>query len=816
LNHLNVASIYGLERADGATALVMELVEGPTLADRIAQGAIPLTEALAIAMQIADALEAAHEQRVIHRDLKPSNVKIRPDGTVKVLDFGLAKAMDASPAAASGFSMSPTITTPAMTQLGLILGTAAYMSPEQARGRAVDRRADIWAFGCVLFEMLSGRRAFDAEDVSLTLARVLEREADFTPMPSDVPPRVRQVLALCLRKDVQQRISDIHDVRLALEGAFETTSGVSPATTVSRSTRLRLGALTIVAAVSLVAATALAFVHFRETPATQRSVSFLVSPPEKSVIAGFDLSPDGRYVAFVTRGATSKLWVRPIESLEAQELPGTDGARTAQGQVFWSPDSSSIGFVADGKVKKVPVGGGPPQTLTDALDTARGTWGQQGIILIAPGPGTPIRRVSVTGGVSVPVTTPGAGESHFSPHFLPDGRHFLYWVAGKPETVGVYLSSLEDGAQSVRLLPDNAPARFVPSDTAGNRGHLLFIREGTLMAQPFDAETLTVTGEIFPAAESVTQFSVSANGALAYLSGTAATHEQLVWRDRAGTEVGSVGPPGVYGNFRLSPDERSIVFNRASAANSDIWVLDIVRGVPSRTTFDPNTDNLPIWSDDGRRILWPSSRRGSFDLYIKAASGTGQDELLIPMGTTNGWATDWSRDGKWVLFQRPGDKTNQDLWIAPQSPDSAGQQKPVPYLNSPFAESNGVFSPDGRWIAYVSNESGRDEVYVQAFPLTNEKDQISIGGGSEPAWRSDGTELFYVAADRNLMAVPIRVTGKSFEPGVPKVLFSVPGTSVRRSYAPSSDGRFLIAKPLDDETAAPITVVLNWLARVKR
>lgn len=388
-------------------------------------------------------------------------------------------------------------------------------------------------------------------------------------------------------------------------------------------------------------------------------------------------------------------------------------------------------------------------------------------------------------------------------------------MSGKPETTGVYLSSLQEGAQPVRLLTDNSPARFAPSDATGTRGHLLFVREGTLMAQPFDSETLRVTGEIFPVAEPVTQFSVSANGAVAYLSGSAAASDQMVWRDRAGKEVGSVGPPGVYGGFRLSPDERSIVFNRPSAANTDIWVLDIARGVPSRITFDPNIDNLPIWSPDGRRILWPSNRRGGFDLFVKPASGTGQDELRIPMGTVNGWPTDWSRDGKWVLFQRPGDKTSQDLWIAPQSPESSGQQKPVPYLNSQFAESNGVFSPDGRWIAYVSNESGHDEVYVQAFPLTDEKDQISIGGGNEPEWRKDGAELFYLAADRNLMAVPIRVIGNAFEPGVPKALFPIPGTLVRRAYAPSSDGRFLIARPLDADTTAPMTVVLNWFARVK-
>jgi eukaryotic-like serine/threonine-protein kinase len=810
LSHLNIASIYGLERAEGNTALVMELVEGPTLADRIAQGAIPVNEALPIAMQIADALEVAHEQRVIHRDLKPSNVKIRPDGTVKVLDFGLAKAMDPSPGGSSNFSMSPTITTPAMTQMGLILGTAAYMSPEQARGKPVDRRADIWAFGCVLFEMLTGRRAFDAEDVSLTLARVLERDVDLSPMPSEIPVRVRQVIALCLRKDPTQRISDIRDVRLALEGAFETPSRSDSAATSPVSTRLRLAAISIVAALALVTAAVLALVHFRETPAAQRSVRFQIPAPEKSIIFGFELSPDGRYLAFVTRGETSKLWVRAIDSLDARELSGTDGARGATGQLFWSPDSSSIGFVADGKLKKVSVNGGPPQTLTDMLDSARATWGREGIILIAPGPGTPIRRLPETGGVSVPLTKPGPGENHFTPQFLPDGRHALYYVSGsKPEINGVYVISLEEGAQPIRLLPDPTITRFTSSD-AGTRGHLLFIREGTLMAQPFDLETRSLAGEIFPVAEPVSQFSVSANGALAYMSGVAAASQQLVWLDRTGRQVGSAGPSGGYANFRLSPDERSVVFNRPGPTQ-DIWVLDIGRGVTSRITFDPNTDNLPIWSHDGLRILWPSNRRGGYDLYVKPASGTGEDALLIKMGTPNGWATDWSRDGKWVLYQRPGDKTGQDLWIAPQSPGASGEPKPL--IQSQFNELDGVFSPDGHWIAYVSNESGRDEVYVQTFPLTDTKHRISPGGGSNPEWSKDGAELFYMAPDRNLMAVPIRLSAKAFEPGIPKVLFSIPGTGIRRAYAPSANGRFLIAKSLDEDATTPITVILNWRTR---
>jgi tricorn protease-like protein len=435
------------------------------------------------------------------------------------------------------------------------------------------------------------------------------------------------------------------------------------------------------------------------------------------------------------------------------------------------------------------------------------------VIVIAPGPGTPIQRLPESGGVPVPVTRPREGENHFTPHFLPDGRHVLYLViGGVRETTGVYVTSLDEGAQPVRLLPDvTTPTRFTPSDGVGANGHLLFVRDGTLMAQPFDAHMLRTTGEIFPVAEGVSQFSASDNGALAYVSGTVVGRQQLVWLDRTGKEGGAVGPPGDYANFRLSPNERSVIFNRGSPL-PDIWVLDLARGVPSRITFDPGVDNLPIWSHDGLRILWPSNRGGSFDLYIKPASGTGRDELSIKMGTPNGWATDWSRDGKWVLYQRPGDKTNQDLWIAPQSPAGSGEQKPVPYLQSQFSEQGGVFSTDGRWIAYVSNESGRDEVYVQKFPLTNDKYRISTGGGTDPEWRKDGTELFYLASDRNLMAVPIRVTARALEPGIPKALFPVPGTAFRRTYAPSVSGRFLIAKPLDEDAAVPITVVLNWQA----
>ena len=347
---------------------------------------------------------------------------------------------------------------------------------------------------------------------------------------------------------------------------------------------------------------------------------------------------------------------------------------------------------------------------------------------------------------------------------------------------------------------------------------MLFVRETTLMAQPFDPETLQLSGEMFPVAEPVTQFSVSENGAFAYMSGATARNFRnwCGWTGAASRSSRSVRQETI-ANFRLSPDEKSIVFNRIEAGNIDIWVLDMTRGVPSRISFDPGVDNLPIWSHDGLRILWPSNRSGRFDLYIKAATGAGEDELFIKMGTPRGWGTDWSRDGKFVLYQRPSEKGDADLWIAPQSPErSSGAQKPLPYLQSPFVEENAVFSPDGRWIAYVSDESGRPEVYVQSFPLTNEKDQISTGGGTDPAWRGDGTELFYLSADRKLMAVPVRASATAFEPSVAKALFAIPGSGVRRSYEPSGDGsRFLIARPRDVATVDPITVVLNWHAGFK-
>lgn len=826
LNHPNIAHIHGFVDAGPTSALVMELVDGPTLAEMIqTRHGLPLDEVLPIARQIAEALETAHERGIVHRDLKPANVKVRDDGTVKVLDFGLAKALSPENEASSVDAMnSPTLTAQA-TELGIILGTAAYMAPEQAKGKHVDRRADIWAFGVVLYEMLTGQRGYEAEDVSDTLAAVLTRDVNWKALPTDVPPRLLALLRDCLVRDPKQRLRDIGDARRVLDQIIAgvpdpaaATGSAHSQTRPSRARALPWG----VAAVALAGAAAVTWVHFRETPSTPHTVRFQVSAPEKYPIGVFALSPDGRYLAFATvgsfagvQGGTSKLWLRPIDSLDVRAVPGTEGTGALPGQLFWSPDSEFMGFITlDGKLKKVSVHGGPPQTLaSDLTPSTRAGWGWDGIILTSLG--APIRRVPDIGGALVDVTKAVDRQSRLQPQFLPDGRHFLYFVIGESaEANGIYVTSLEDDAQAKRLLPDTTVAKYVPS--GGRSGYLLFVRETALMAQPFDADTVTKTGQMFRAAESVGRFSVSQDGALAYMAGRPPVSQELRWVDRSGRPLGVAAPAADYRDIRLSPDEKSIAFDRPEQGNFDVWVLDLLRGVPSLVTFDPATDNLPIWSPDGRRIVW-SRRSGGFDLYIKAASGTGQDERFITMGTASGWATDWSRDGKFVVYQRPGDGTGQDLWIAEQSTGASSEpQKPFPYLASPFNEENGVFSPDGHWIAYQSDESGRPEVYVQAFPLTTQKVPISIGGGTDPAWSKNGGELFYLAADRNLTAVPYRSTVTTFKPGVGQVLFPLPGNVVRRSYAVTGDGRrFLIGKPVDESITEPITVVLNWVDELK-
>jgi eukaryotic-like serine/threonine-protein kinase len=672
LNHPNIAIIHGLEKSSATYALVMELVEGEDLSQRIARGPIPIDEALPMAKQIAEALEAAHERGIVHRDLKPANIKIRADGTAKVLDFGLAKLNEPNPNVSNdpnALSLSPTITSPAlMTGVGVLLGSAAYMSPEQARGRMVDKRSDIWAFGCVLYEMLTGKRAFEDEDVSMTLSKVLQRDPELEAFPVDVPSGVRQTIRLCLRKSQRDRIADIHDVRLALEGAFEAASrGTTPLPPAARGKREPLAWAAV--GILLVAALALSFLLARRLPPTAPEMRVEITTPATSSPFHFALSPDGEKLAFVaSSGAQPRLWVRALNAVAAQPLAGTENAE----YLFWSPDGRSIGFFAGGKLKRVDVGGGPPQALADAPAGRGGAWNRNGTILFAASNAGPLSRVSASGGETAAVTRLGRGHaSHRFPHFLSDGRHFLFFVQAGLETQGIYIGSLDGGE----------PKRLLANDTAAGwaSGRLLFVRQGALMAAPLDPEKGELTGEpntvadpvAFDNAFNLGGFSVSAEGRIAYRSG-GSDIRTLAWYDRSGKAVGTVGGPdqNTPQYPELSPDGRRLAVTRPVQNNFDVWLIDLVRGGMTRFTFDAASDNAPLWSSDGTRIVFRSNRKGTYDLYAKPSSGAGSEHLIQESALGKG-PLSWSSDGRFLLFYVLDPKTVLDLWIQPLTGDGS-------------------------------------------------------------------------------------------------------------------------------------------------
>jgi Tol biopolymer transport system component len=840
LNHPNIAAIYGLERSTAITALVMELVEGPTLADRIGQGPIPVDEALAVARQIAEALEAAHEQGIIHRDLKPANIKVRPDGPVKVLDFGLAKALEPVSARADA-TASPTITSPAMmTGVGVLLGTAAYMSPEQARGKVVDKRSDIWAFGAVLYEMVTGRRAFPGEDVADVLVAVLSKDPDWTALPPDTPEFVRRLLRRLLQRDRRRRLADIADARLELEDGASAAAGsgnLSAPVLVERR-RWLPWAIAGLFAVVATASGIVALQHLGEAPEEVRPLRFTIGRPEDAILtAAFGrrlsttpqlaVSPDGRYVAFVamTQNVRS-LWLRSLETLEFRRIPGTEEASSP----FWSPDSRLVAFFAEEKLKKVPIDGGSPTVVTDAGGVGLGgAWNRDDVIVFSPGfplgagpiqTETALVRVSAAGGAKSPVTKLDSSRGdllHGWPSFLPDGRHFVYLAQIGPRGIGVEgrrgelrVGSL-DGAESATIAnADSAPAYA--------SGHLFFWRDGAEFVQPFDPLTRMLTGDPLPIADQVGRdqaawapaFSVSQNGVAVYAQ-NALQNSRLVWKDRTGRELGTVGDPGLYTNVALAPDERRLAVSVATGRppNQDVWVIDVTTGDQSRLTFAPDNDSLPTWSPDGSQIAFYSERNrpGSGDVYAKTATGGGPEEPLLISGESK-VPTDWSPDGKFILYTSV---RGFDLWLLPVT----GDRKPIPFLQGPFIEDLGAFAPTGRWIAYRSNESGTEEIYVQPFPATGAKFQISRGGGTQPIWRRDGRELFFLAPDGTMMAASI-AAGAQFEFSTPRPLFasgvdSSVGT-LRRTYTVTRDGqRFLLNVP---ERSSPVelSVIVNWPA----
>jgi len=818
LNHPNIATIYGFEKSAGLHALVMELVDGDDLSQRIARGAIPIDEALPIARQIADALEAAHEHGVIHRDLKPANIKVRSDGTVKVLDFGLAKALDTTGAMLPGISQSPTFTTPAMTEAGMILGTAAYMSPEQAKGRPVDKRTDIWAFGCVLYEALTMQRAFGGATVAEVLAVILEREPDWSLLPAATPAGVRRLLRRCLAKEPKRRLHDIADARIEIDDALAGwqdeahAAAVAPPPSPARS---RLAIASALALTALVAAASGAWWARASLPLREVRMELTTPPTSDSSVA---VSPDGRTVIFVGRTAgRSKLWLRTLDSATARPLAGTDrGTRP-----FWSPDGKSIGFFADVNLKRMDIDGGSVKTLlSSAVVALGGTWNAEGTILYGDNPGGPILRTSASGADPAPVTTIGLPEQrgHSFPEFLPDGRHFLYFVTGAPDSRGVYVGTL-DSPETHRLFDAESHAVY-----AAATGHLLFVREGHLLAQRFDVDRLVVEGSPFPISDQVagsTTVSASPAGAIAFRTPPEDRGQrQLAWVDRSGRETDKVVYPdnSVLGPA-LSPDGQRIAVYRFLNDNMDIWAYETRRRSWERITFDPGDDIFPLWARDGASVIFGGVRKGQgrlgmVDLYQTAVDGSQRGETLLLSTPDGKFPMDLSPDGRVLLYSMLVPNRGWDIWALPLQ----GERKPFEVAQTEFNEGLPQFSPDGKWIAYQSNKTGQYEVYLRPFPGPGADTRVSTEGGTQPSWNANSKEVFYIGADDRLMSVPVRFSPDhtSIEVGAPVGLFATRVGSTafnvfRRQYLVGPDGQsFVLNSTLGDANASPISLILDW------
>jgi Tol biopolymer transport system component len=809
LNHPNIATIHGLEDSDGIRALVMELVDGPTLAERLrrdsrhmTKAGLSVADALAVAAQIAEALEAAHEKGIVHRDLKPANIKFTHDGRIKILDFGLAKAFLSQ--ADSDPSRLLTMTATELHHVGGIAGTPAYMSPEQARGQVLDKRTDIWAFGCVLFEMLTGTAAFSGATVSDTVAAVLEREPAWSVLPPDTPFRIRQLLRRCLAKDPRRRLRDIGDARIEIDDARggATETGVQPA---PRKFRAPLAWITLAIGLAAVAAIA-GWVLHRAPVALERRLEIMTPPTSDASLA---ISPDGLKVVFtVSSAGRSQLWLRLLNSGLARPLAGTERASFP----FWSPDSRSIGFFADSKLKRMDLDGQSAKTLAMAAVYLGGTWNSDGMIVFANNPGGPLLRIPAEGGEPVAATrveTPQQ-RGHLAPRFLPDGRHFLFLVTGNPESRGVYIGQL-DRFEATRLFDADTPAVYADS------GHLLFIREGKLLAQSFDPDRFALSGEAFPIAEQVTtgtMLSASAAGPIVYRTASVSTlQNQLTWLDRSGRELDKVVyPANAVPGPALSHDSRRIAAFRLVNGNMDVWAYDTARRAWDRITFDPGDDIWPLWSPDDRQMVFGSARGTDVvNLYRKILSAPPGSEELLLSAERGAFPMDWSSDGRFVLYDDLGKKSGSDLWAVPL----AGDRKPFEVVRTDFDEGLGQFSPDVRWIAYQSDRTGRVEIYLRPFPGPGADLLVSTDGGTQPRWSPNGKELFYVGEDDRLMAVPIQFSadGKTAEPGKPVSLFATAlGRQYvyRQRYVVLANDRFVTNSYVESGTASPITVILNW------
>ncbi len=829
LQHSHICTLYDVGHEDSTDYLVLEYLEGETLAHRLTRGPLKLEEALKTAIDIADALDEAHRAGIVHRDLKPGNIMVTKGG-VKLLDFGLAKLRPSAPAV-SGLSMAATAPSPVTSQ-GTILGTLHYMAPEQVEGRDADTRTDMFAFGCVLYEMLTARKAFEGKTQASLIAAILEREP--TPLGTLqplAPPLADAIVRKCLAKNAADRWQSAADLASALGWAVDGAKAsvhLAPKT-VWRRTSL-VGALAGLMVVALATGVLFGWRYAANGTAPAPAVRFEVLPPTGAALrpapvastAQLALSPDGRQLAYVaaSKGSPSQVWIRPLDGVQAQPLAGTEGASFP----FWSPDSRFIAFFATGKIKKVDTRGGAPQTLADAAAGRGGTWNLEGVILFTAQANSPIAKVSASGGNVTPVTTFAADQgivTQYWPQFLPDGRHFLYFQrSAKAEHQGIYVAAL-DSSQSTRVLENNTRAVYAS-------GHLLFVRDGVLFAQSFDDRALKTNGEPIRLADGVgywatafgyTAVAASGSGVLAYGPSVVFT-TSLRWHDRVGATIGPPLAPRAYGSPRLSPDQTSVIVAVADAttAQPDLWLVALTRGTVSRVTSDQSTDWFPVWSPDGGRVFFGSARTGSSTIFQKA--GVAPEEEFANRVLVNSVATyptDVSRDGRFLLCMQSTSR-GYNLGVMPLS----GERKLSPFVDGLSNEVQGRFSPNNRWVAYASDESGKFEVYVRPFPAENtQSTTISIAGGMQPEWRGDGKELFYISADGKLTAVPVVTEEAAFRAGSPRALFDVevpePTAPYPTHYAVTADGqRFFVNTAVDQPTRPALTVILNWTAALNK
>jgi len=815
LNHPHICVLHDIGNQDGIQFLVMECVEGETFAKRLEKGSLPLEQALKYGMQIADALDKAHRTGVVHRDLKPGNIMLTGSGA-KLLDFGLAKA--APPLAAGETLTAAAARTTPVTQQGTIVGTFQYMSPEQVEGKEVDARSDIFSFGSVLYELVTGRQAFPGKSQLSVASAILEKDPEpISTMQPLTPPALDRTIRVCLAKDPEERWQTARDLLLELKwiaGGGSQTGLLSAGTPRSRSYN-RLS-WTLVAILSL-SVLVLLIISRQRAPASAAPVRFLIHPPENSYINAEGhaaVSPDGRHLAFVAPGSSGKdvLWLRSFDSLAARSLAGTEGALFP----FWSPDSHWIGFFANrSTLQKIDIAGGPPIFVASAFAGYGGTWNSDGVILFASGATRLLYQVSAAGGEVVPLTR---GEKsvtvgRLSPHFLPDGKHYLYEGSQAGAGRAVYVSSVGSDTSKLLVRDGTSPAY--------QHGYLFYLLGTTLIAQPFDEKRLEIAGDASAVAEQVQFFSASQTGAvLAYWTGAAGNMPQLLWFDRSGNRLGTLGDPVRQFNVRLSPDGTKLaaeVYDRQVSSmfyESDIWLYDVSRGVRSRLTSGPGSARVPCWSPDGKHIIFSSDRKGHYDLYKKAVDGGGNEELVVESEIAK-YCHSWSPDNKFLIFMTVSNdgSTNNDIWTLPLF----GDRKPDPYLQTEFGEFGGRLSPDGKWVLYESDDSGKHEVYVRPLRGSGGKLLVSAAGGTMPVWRRDGKEIFYLSANNEMMAAKVTQNGSELAIDVARTLFQTQAESFLPSYDASVDAqRFVIVTSTPQKLPSPITVVINWDAGLKK